>query len=182
MMDPFWAEVRRLLPDVDIVLLPPERPPPPAARESRLVGTVRARWVVGTAHDTLRTAWDRLLPGLPRPATVRRAWQVSRPPAAEPTAVLRLSLTAGHDLTAAGDAAAVLADARVLVEAGGGAVDDQRWTASGGLRLVTTLSAHVLELTGTGHAVTVALLSPPLPAPADLATEMGATPPEHAPL
>jgi hypothetical protein len=179
--EPFWAEVRRLLPDVDVVLLPPERPAPERTGESRLVGTVRARWVVGTAHSTLRTAWDRLLPGLPRPATVRRAWQVSRPPAAERTAVLRLALTAAHALDAAA-AAAALADARVLVEAAGGAVDDQRWTASGGLRLVTALSAHVLELTGTEHALTATLLSPPLPVPADLGTEMGGSPAQQAPL
>src|SRR5882724_9402893 len=87
--DPFWSEVRRLLPDVDIVLMPAEQEPPPATR-SRFVTAIQARRLREDARTALGAAWSRLLPGLDPPPTVRRTWRA----AGDSGRLLRVELSA----------------------------------------------------------------------------------------
>jgi hypothetical protein len=179
--DAFWAEVRRRLPDADIVLLPPEAPdPPPATADSRLVATIRARQIREAAHATLAAAWSRLATTVPRPATVRRIWRSLEPG----PRVVRLEVVARYDGQPDPGVAAVLTAARATVEAGGGTVDEQRWASADGLRLVTDLAEHAVELYGTldPPGLTATVLSPPLAVPPDLGQDLIAAATEEAPL
>jgi hypothetical protein len=178
--DPFWAEVRRLLPDVDTVLLPPQSPAPAPTADSRLVGTIRARQTRQVAHAVLAEAWSRLAATVPRPATARRTWRSVQPAGR----AQRLEVVARHDGEPEPSVTDVLTVARATVDAGGGQVDEQRWADSGGLRLVTELAGHTVELYGTlaPPGLTATVLSPPLAVPPDLAQDLLGTGTEAVPL
>jgi hypothetical protein len=178
--DPFWTEVHRQLPAADIVLLPPEPPAPPATSDSRLVAAIRARQTREAAHATLAEAWAQLAGPVPRPATARRTWW-----ALEPGGQLaQLELIAWSAGRPGPGVAEVLATARAAVDAAAGTVDEQRWARSGGLRLVTELAGHSVELYGTldPPGLTATVLSPPLPLPPDLGGELTGTGTEEVPL
>jgi hypothetical protein len=177
--DPSWAEVHRLLPDVDIVLLPPQPPTPPPSTDSRLVAAIRARQTRDAAHATLAEAWHRLAAPVPRPATVRRIWRALEPGAR----VVRLEIVARYDGQPDPGVADLLTAARATVDAAGGTVDEQRWASSDGLRLVTSLAEHTVELYGTldPPGLTATVLSPPLAMPTDLGEDLLAAGTEQAP-
>jgi hypothetical protein len=172
--------VHRLLPDADIVQLPPPAPAPPPTTESRLVAAIRARWTSEAAHATLAEAWSRLAATVPRPATVRRTWRAVEPGAR----AIRLELVARYAGVPDPSVADVLTVARAAVEAGGGTVDEPRWAGSGGRWLVAGLAEHAVELyaTVTPPGLTATLLSPPLAVPADLGNDLLATGTEQVPL
>jgi hypothetical protein len=178
--DRYWAEVRRLLTDADLVLLPAPPPAPPPTRESRLIAAIRARQTRDAAHATLALAWTRLAPTLPRPATVRRTWRAAGPDGG----LIRLELVARHDGPAGPDAADPLTAARSTVETSGGSIDEDLWVRSAGLRLVTDLAGHIVELYATRHppGLTATVLAPPLAVPADLAHDLLTTGTADAPL
>jgi hypothetical protein len=178
--DPYWTELRRLLPDADLVLLPPPPPAPPPTGESRLVAAIRARHARDAAHAALAEAWAQLAPTVPRPATVRRTWRAAGPNGE----LVRLEVVARHAGPPGPGAADVLAAARATVEAAGGAVDEDRWARSAGLRLVTDLAEHTVELYATldPPGLTATVLGPPLAVPADLAHDLLATGTADAPL
>jgi hypothetical protein len=166
----FWNELHRLLPDADIVLLPPEPPAPPVTADSRLVAAIRARQVREAAQATLIEAWAQLAGSVPRPATVRRTWWAAQPGGQ----VVQLELIAWQPDV--GDPAALLAAARDVIDAASGPVDEERWARASGLRLVTTLADHTVELYGTldPRGLTATVLGPPLALPPDLGAELTA--------
>jgi len=70
--DPFWDEVRRLLPDVDIVVTTPRGAP------DRPVDPDMAAEIAASAQERVirawRALWPRLLPDLETPERLRVAW------------------------------------------------------------------------------------------------------------
>jgi hypothetical protein len=177
--DPFWDEVHRLLPDVDLVLLPPQTEPPPAT-DSRFVAAIRARRTRDGAHAVLAGTWRRLLAGVPEPATVRRLWL-----AVEPSGrAVRVELVARHAGRPDAGARHLLAAARAEVEAAGGSVAERRWADADGLRLVTAVDGCGVDLYAvlTPPALTLTVLGPPVGVPEDLGRELAAAGPEDVPL
>jgi hypothetical protein len=63
-------------------------------------------------------------------------------------------------------------------------VDEHCWASSGGLRLVTDLAEHAVELYGTLHppGLTLTVLSPPVALPGDLGADLIAAGTEEVPL
>ena len=177
--DPFWDEVHRLLPDVDLVLLPPESESPPAA-DSRFVAAIRARRARDEAHAVLVVGWRRLLAGVPAPVTARRLWLAVRPSGR----VVRVELVARHAGRPDAGARELLAAARTEVEGAGGTVDERRWADAGGLRLVTTVDGCGVDLFAvlTPPALTLTVVGPPVVVPDDLGRELMAAGPEDVPL
>jgi hypothetical protein len=175
---PFWDEVHRLLPDVDLVLLPPETVSPPVA-DSRFVATIRARSARDGTHEVMTLAWRRLLAGVPGPATARRLWL-----AVEPSGrAIRVELVARHAGRPDAGAWELLAAARAEVESAGGTVDERRWADADGLRLVTTVDGCGVDLFAvlTPPVITLTVLGPPVAVPEDLGRELMAATPEDVP-
>jgi hypothetical protein len=179
--DPFWSEVRRLLPDVDIVLIPPEPEPPPASG-SRFVTAIRARRVREDARTALGAAWTRLLPALDPPPTVLRTWRaagdsgrllrvelVARRPGAPPAGVLESVAAARAELTRPGEPPWPL--------------DERPWATADPRKLVTATAGFEIELYGarTPPALTLTVRGPALPVPPDLARDLLATATEELP-
>jgi hypothetical protein len=174
--DPYWEEVARLLPDADLVLLPPDDPAQPSD-DSRLIGAVRARQVRDEAHRILRITWQELLPDVPTPQLVRRVWRAARPDAA----LVQVELVARRPGVA--EPRPVLSAARARLLTAGRVVDERRWADSAGLRLVTDVDGHRAELFGVPDpaALTLALLTPPTPVPVELGRELVAAAVEELP-
>jgi hypothetical protein len=183
--DPFWAEVTRLLPDVDVVLLPNGEPAQSASSDSRFVAAIRARRARDEAHQALAALWARLLPSLPLPPTCRRAWRA----ASDNGELIRVELIARHSAARDADVGYVdagqqragpngvretLAAARAEQVAAGVAVDERRWVDAGGLRLVTEVAGHAVELYGvlSPATLTVTVLSPPVQVPVALGRQL----------
>jgi hypothetical protein len=177
--DPFWDEVRRLLPDVDVVLLPPEVATAPAV-ESRFVASIRARRARDEVQAVLAAAWTRLAAEVPAPATARRTWRAVEPHGG----AVRVELTARHPGRPSAGARELLAAARAVVEAAGGVVDERRWADADGLRLVTGLDGCGVELYAvlTPPALTLTVIGPPIAVPEELGRELMAAGPEDVPL
>jgi len=72
--DPFYARLAELLPDVDIVVLPPETPEEPSAPPSSAAASTAAEDGAEGALAALRQWWPVLLTELAEPRAIRRAW------------------------------------------------------------------------------------------------------------
>lgn len=179
MTDPFWSEVARLLPDADLVLLPPEDSPGHASNDSRLIGAVRARLVRDEAHRAFVTAWQELAPGEPPPETIRRTWRSLQPDGQ----LVQLELVARKPGWPAVGIRELLAAARTHQLAADRSVDERRWADSDGLRLVTGIEGHNAELYAalTPPAITLTVLATPAPVPVELGRELVAIGTEQLP-
>lgn len=169
--DPFYARLAELLPDVDIVVLPPEAPaekttPSTAAASSAAeAGATRAL-------EALRRWWPVLLPDLPEPATIRRAWR----PGADSCHV-----------RASAEAQATIPDGRQRQLAG----SRERGVGAGATLIVERKRAGLLRLYVGG--VTIEVFAPPHVAwcsvaasvadidVGELAAELVTTPPTETP-
>jgi hypothetical protein len=176
--DPYWSEVARLLPDVDLVLLSDE-PAAGDSNDSRLVGAVRARQVRDEAHRVLRVAWQELAPDVPAAQSVRRTWRAVRPDAQ----LVQVELVARRPGSLGVEARQLLSAARAHQLASGRQVDERRWADSHGLRLLTEIDGNSVELYAvlSPPALTVTVLTAPFSVPIELGRELVAAGTEELP-
>lgn len=112
--DPFFGEVRRRHPDIDIVLLPPEPPqaPEPPAGSAPVDPSVLT--TVAVEHEAeARALWSRVARGIDLPADTAR-WA----PGTVTGTVARESLLAAEGVDPVTAAAALAGAARSLAEGG----------------------------------------------------------------
>lgn len=81
-LDPFYDELHQRLPEVRVILLPPETPNPTEPVETLTPEEAARRATSGrtTARDNLASLWAVASAGRPQPPQVRHAWDAGNEP------------------------------------------------------------------------------------------------------